>query len=136
MRNVKFDCIVACDYTPTLKMQQQEIVLRQNGTKWTGSITVAVDQVVLIYCYVAGTHVGSWSLDITTNCPKGTPDKIFSDGDPMPHGGSYAFYTSAKVADPICGAAAVDAVVPEAAVSDVAVPKEKKPKKVKIEERG
>jgi len=110
MRNVKFDCVVNCDYTPTLTLQQQNVVLNQNGTAWSGSITVAVDQVVLIYCYVAGANTDPWSLAVTTDCPNGTPDKIYSDGANLPHGGSYAFYTSAKVPDPICGGAAAPAV--------------------------
>jgi hypothetical protein len=103
MQNVKFNCVVTCDHTPTLQLQQQPVVLKQDGKKWSGSSTVGTDHLLLIYCYVAGITGEAWAIDITTDCPTGTPDKIYNDGDKIPHGGSYAFYTSAKVPDTICG---------------------------------
>jgi len=119
MRNVKFDCIVTCDFTPTLQLQEQDVVLKQSGKTWTGSSTVGVDHLLTIYCYVAGVTGEAWAIAITTDCPKGTPDKIYSDGDKIPHGGSYAFYSSAMVPDPICGggAAASQAAVQPAVIA-------------------
>jgi hypothetical protein len=114
VRNIKFNCVITCDLTPTLELQEQVAVLKQEGKKWSGSITVGVDHLLLIYCRVAGITGEQWSIDITTDCPGGTPDKIYSDSDKIPHGGAYEFFTSAKVPDLICGKAVGAAPTPAA----------------------
>ncbi len=108
MRNVSFDCVVTCDLTPTLELQELEVDLQQSGKDWKGSITVGVDHMVLIHCYAAGITGEDWSIAVTTHCPTGTPDKIYVYSDTIPHGGAYEFYLQAKVPDTLCGAAATN----------------------------
>jgi hypothetical protein len=97
MRKLVFKCTIISGPTPFIDLQQQPVALHQNGNIWSGSLTVDIDDVLSIAATVSGVNGSPWAVDITVDCPGGSPGKIFSRSGTIPHGGSEAFKTSAKV---------------------------------------
>jgi hypothetical protein len=97
MRNLTFKCTITSGLTPFIDLQKHSVPLRQNGNIWSGSFAVDVDDTLNIAATVSGVVDSPWSVDITIDCPGKSPAKIFSRNGTIPHGGSEAFTTSAKV---------------------------------------
>lgn len=97
MRKLTFKCVVTSGLTPFLDLQQRSVALQQNGNTWSGSLAVDVNDTLNIAVTVNGINGSPWAVDITIDCPSGSPAKIFSRKGTIPHGGSEGFKTSAKV---------------------------------------
>lgn len=97
MRKLTFKCTVTSGLTPFIDLQKKPVPLQQNGNIWTGSVTVDVDDTLNIAVTVSGIVGSPWSVDVTIDCPGGSPAKIFSRNGTIPVGGSDAFTASAKV---------------------------------------
>jgi hypothetical protein len=106
-RKLTFKCVVTSELTPFLDLQNQSVALHQNGSIWSGSLAVNVDDTLDIAATVNGVTGSTWSVDITIDCPGSSPAKIFSRNGTIPHGGSEAFKTSAKVSAQPCATAPV-----------------------------
>ncbi len=103
-RKLTFKCAVTSGLTPFLNLQNTPVALKQNGNNWTGSSAVDVDDTLSIAVTVSGVNGSPWSVDITIDCPGGSPAKIFSRTGTIPKGGSQGFTASAKVpAQPCTG---------------------------------
>jgi hypothetical protein len=97
MRKLTFKCTLTSGLTPFIDLQKHSVPLHQSGNIWSGNLAVDVDDTLNIAVTVSGITDSPWSVDITIDCPSGTPAKIFSRSGTIPHGGSEAFTTSAKV---------------------------------------
>jgi hypothetical protein len=97
LRALTFKCNIVSGLTPFIDLQQRPVALHQNGNNWSGSLAVDVDDTVSIAATLSGVTDSPWSVDITIDCPGGAPAKIFSRSGSIPHGGSEAFTTTAKV---------------------------------------
>jgi hypothetical protein len=97
MRKLTFKCTITSGLTPFIDLQQQAVALHQNGNIWSGSLGVDVDDTLNIAVTVSGVNGSPWTVDVTIDCPGGSPAKIFSRSGTIPHGGSEAFTTTAKV---------------------------------------
>jgi len=111
MRKLSFKCAITGGVTPFIDLQQQSVALRQNGSTWSGSLTVDVDDTLNVAVTMNGINGSPWTVDITIECPGGPPAKIFSRNGTIPHGGSWAFTTSAKVPAQPCAKKKAKAVV-------------------------
>lgn len=96
-RELTFKCVVTSELTPFLDLQNRPVALHQNGSTWTGSLQVNVNDTLQVAATVNGITGSTWSVDITIDCPVGSPAKIFSRGGTIPHGGSQAFKTPVKL---------------------------------------
>jgi hypothetical protein len=103
MRKLTFKCVITSGLTPFIDLQQKSVALSQNGATWSGSLAVDVDDTLNIAVTVSGINGSPWTVDITIDCPGGSPAKIFSRNGVIPHGGSEGFTTSAKVPAQPCG---------------------------------
>ena len=103
MRKLTFKCVITSGMTPFIDLQQKPVALQQNGNTWSGSLPVDVDDTLNLAVSVNGINGSSWTVDITIDCPGGSPAKIFSRNGTIPHGGTEAFKTSAKVTADPCG---------------------------------
>jgi len=135
-----FKCVISCTMTPFIDLQEQHVQLSQSGTTWTGTFTGDVGDTLKIAYTVTGITGSPWTVDITVDCGKNAPAKIFSDKGNIPHGGSEGHTTSAKVASDPCatpphdaGAAVAQAAeakaVPDKVASKKAVAKKAAPAK-------
>lgn len=97
MRTLMFKCAITSGLTPFVDLQQRPVALHQNGNSWSGSLAVDVEDTLNIAVTVNGITGSPWKVDITIDCPDGSPAKIFSRNGTIPHGGSEGFKTSAKV---------------------------------------
>jgi hypothetical protein len=97
MSKLSFKCAITCGFTPVMTLQGQPVALRQNGNAWSGSLAVDAGGTLNIAVTVTGINGSSWTVDITIDCPGGSPAKIFSRNGTIPNEGSDAFTTSAKV---------------------------------------
>lgn len=105
MRKLTFKCVITSEFTPFLDLQQQNVILSQNGTTWSGSLAADVEDTLNIAATVNGINGSAWKVDITIDCPDGSAAKIFSRSGAMPHGGTQGFRTSAKVPQDPCNQA-------------------------------
>jgi hypothetical protein len=96
-RKLTFKCVITSGLTPFIDLQQQSVALQQNGNSWSGSLAVDVDDTLNLAVTVNGINGSPWTVDITIDCPGGSPAKIFSRNGTIPDGGSEGFKTSAKV---------------------------------------
>jgi hypothetical protein len=96
-RKLTFKCVLRSELTPFLDLQNQSVTLHQNGSTWSGSLSVNADDTLNIAATVNGITGSTWSVNITIDCSGGSPAKICSRNGTIPHGGSEAFKTSAKV---------------------------------------
>jgi hypothetical protein len=97
MRKLTFKCTITSGLTPFIDLQTQPVALHQNGNVWSGSLAVEVDDTLNIAVTVTGIEGSPWAVDITIDCPGGSPAKIFSRNGTIPQGGSAGFTASAKV---------------------------------------
>ena len=97
MPNITFKCSISSTMVSFINLQGQPVRLSQNGTTWSGSLTVDVADTLVIAYTVTGITDSPWTVDITVDCPGGTPAKIFSSNGKIPHGGGEGHTTSAKV---------------------------------------
>ncbi len=103
-RKLTFKCAVTSGLTLSSTLQNLPVALQQSGNNWTGSLAVDIDDTLNIAVTVTGGNYSPWSVDITIDCPGGSPAKIFSRNGTIPKGGSQAFTASAKVpAQPCAG---------------------------------
>lgn len=99
VRSVDLKCVVTCDLTPRLLLNDHPVDLLQSGKDWSGPATVQVTDLLDIECTVRGVADEDWSILITTKCPDGvTPDRVFSPPTgKIPSGGKFRFFAAAKV---------------------------------------
>src|SRR5690242_1467760 len=103
MRQQTFKCTISSGMTPFISLQLQRVPLRPDGNTWSGNIAVDVDDKLDIAVTVSGIRGSPWTVDITIDCPGGSPAKVFSRNGPIPYGGSEGFTTSAFVPAQPCG---------------------------------
>ena len=99
-RLVEFKCVVTCDLTPKLELNNNLIKLDRAGKDGTGSGPVDVTDTVEIHCKVRGVEGEAWTVIVTTKCSNGAPpDKIFSHTAPIPSGthGTFEFIVTSIV---------------------------------------
>jgi hypothetical protein len=120
MPNITFKCAISSTMVPFINLQGKPVPLRQNGTTWSGSLMDDVGDTLVIAYTVTGITGSPWTVDITVDCPGGTPAKIFSSNGNIPHGGSEGHTTSAKVAANPCAPKALPQI---AGVLDNVLPK-------------
>jgi hypothetical protein len=135
LRKLTFKCAITSGLTPFINLQNQSVSLRQNGNVWTGSLAVDLDSLLNIAVTVSGINYSPWSVDITIDCPGGTPAKIFSRSGKIPHGGSEAFTTSTKVPDQPCPSSAAMVMADSKVKAKTKKPKTKKTGKSKKKTR-
>jgi hypothetical protein len=97
MSKLTFKCAITGGLTPVMTLQGQPVALRQNGNTWSGSLAMGAGSTLNIAVTVTGINGSPWTVDITIDCPGGSPAKIFSRNGTIPKGGSDAFTASAKV---------------------------------------
>jgi len=131
MTNITFKCVISSTMTPFLNLQGKPVPLSQSGTTWTGSFTGDVGDTLVIAYTVTGITGSPWTVDITVDCGKSAPAKIFSDKGNIPHGGSEGHTTSAKVTKGPCAATkpAAEVAVPQVAEMNKAAAKKATPAK-------
>jgi hypothetical protein len=102
MRQLTFNCSISSTMVSFITLNGVSITLSQSGTNWTGKKAISLDDSLAIAVTCTGVTGSPWSVAITSDCPNGTPAKIFSSSGSIPHGGTQGFTTSVKVAQNPC----------------------------------
>jgi hypothetical protein len=97
MPAITFKCAISSTMVSYINLQSKPVALHQSGTNWTGSLTLNVADTLEIAYTVTGITDSPWTVDVTVDCPGGTPAKIFSASGNIPHGGSVGDTKTVKV---------------------------------------
>jgi hypothetical protein len=101
MAAVTFKCVITCELTPFLALQDLDVTLKQSGTTWTGTQAVEVAATLKIAYTVNGTDNSNFTVTITPVCSAGTPQKVFDDQGTIP-GGSKGVTKTVPLPVPLC----------------------------------
>ena len=71
MRKLTFKCAITCGLTPFIDLQQKSVEPHQNGSIWSGSLAVDVDETLNIAITVTGINGSPWTVEIMIGCPGG-----------------------------------------------------------------
>jgi hypothetical protein len=84
-----------------LKLNNQEIDLKNHGDTWTGKAEIELDTSLDVLFGAQGFTGAAWSLEVSVDCPD-EPKKILTKQDTIPPGKPSIFHKTVAIATDPC----------------------------------